>query len=396
MAQVRTRKRGKTYSYIFEAGQVDGKRKVIEKGGFKTKESAYNAGVEAYTSFKHGNIGIVSEKIRLDDYLALWLKHMESCVKAGTIHDYDERIKVINKYIGHIMIQDLHSRDVDYLLQKLYQLGRSHNTIKSTKTVLGSALQYAIYPADLIRYNPARAVKAPANAPKKVIKRTIIPLDDFGQMLKTFPLGHKMHIPLMIAYHTGMRIGEILGLTWEKIDLQHGLMDISAQLQYIPHKGNFLTTPKTEHSIRQIMIDSTLIAELKRWKKLQAENELKYGGGYVYIYVDKNEFVSLQSKDFPAPSNSTRVNLVCTHENGKFVSKSNSLYYMRKLHLNAHSFRHTHATTLAENDANPKDVAARLGHADVGITQNLYTHVTEQMKKNTVDIIEKAINHADK
>ena len=63
MAQIRTRKRGKrgTYSYIFEAGKIDGKRKVVEKGGFPTKAAAYKAGVEAYTDFLHGNIGITSE-----------------------------------------------------------------------------------------------------------------------------------------------------------------------------------------------------------------------------------------------------------------------------------------------------------------------------------------------
>ena len=60
MAKVRTRKRGKTYSYIFEAGTVNGKRKVVEKGGFPTAGAAYKAGVEAYNDYLHGNIGITS------------------------------------------------------------------------------------------------------------------------------------------------------------------------------------------------------------------------------------------------------------------------------------------------------------------------------------------------
>ena len=70
MATVRTRKRGKTYSYIFEAGKkADGKRKVVEKGGFATRKLAYDAGVAAYTDWKHGNIGIVSENITLKDFM---------------------------------------------------------------------------------------------------------------------------------------------------------------------------------------------------------------------------------------------------------------------------------------------------------------------------------------
>ena len=71
MSQVRTRKRGKTFSYIFEAGKkADGKRKVVEKGGFATKKAAYDAGVAAYNDWKHGNIGITSDNILLKDFFA--------------------------------------------------------------------------------------------------------------------------------------------------------------------------------------------------------------------------------------------------------------------------------------------------------------------------------------
>lgn len=56
MSQVRTRKRGKTFSYIFEAGKINGRRKVVEKGGFSTQKAAYKAGVEAYTDWLHGAI----------------------------------------------------------------------------------------------------------------------------------------------------------------------------------------------------------------------------------------------------------------------------------------------------------------------------------------------------
>ena len=77
MAQVRTRKRGKTFSYIFEAGKTpDGKRKVGEKGGFATKTEAYKAGVAAYNDYLHGNIGITSEKIMLKDFMTAWLDNV--------------------------------------------------------------------------------------------------------------------------------------------------------------------------------------------------------------------------------------------------------------------------------------------------------------------------------
>ena len=63
--------------------------------------------------------------------------------------------------------------------------------------------------------------------------------------------------------------------------------------------------------------------------------------------------------------------------------------------MNAHSFRHTHATLLIENDATPKGVAARLGHTDIAITQNLYTHVTDKMQNDTLAIFTQ-LKNADK
>ena len=82
MATVRTRKRGKTYSYIFEAGKTpEGKRKVIEKGGFASKDEAYQAGTEAFISYQHGNIGITSEKITVEKYLDLYCTYHRSKIR---------------------------------------------------------------------------------------------------------------------------------------------------------------------------------------------------------------------------------------------------------------------------------------------------------------------------
>ena len=90
MAQVRVRKRGKTFSYIFEAGKkADGKRKVVEKGGFATRKLAYDAGVAAYNDWRHGNIGIVSENITLKDFMTNWLeKVVAPNVKPTSLQTY--------------------------------------------------------------------------------------------------------------------------------------------------------------------------------------------------------------------------------------------------------------------------------------------------------------------
>ena len=124
MAEVRTRKRGKTYSYIFEAGKnAEGKRRPIEKGGFKTKAEAYEAGMEAYINWKHGNIGITSNRITVESYLNIWVEKHKADVRDSSIYQYKTNIKSINKYIGSNILQDLKPKNIATMVDKLYKDG---------------------------------------------------------------------------------------------------------------------------------------------------------------------------------------------------------------------------------------------------------------------------------
>lgn len=131
MAQVRIRKRGKTYSYIFEAGKVDGKRKVVEKGGFPTKAAAYKAGVAAYNDFLHGNIGITSESISLKDFMTAWLDNVVALnVKASSMLHYQSYVKNhIALQIGEVKVQDLTPALLDKWIRDMQKANYSHNTI---------------------------------------------------------------------------------------------------------------------------------------------------------------------------------------------------------------------------------------------------------------------------
>ena len=158
MAQVRTRKRGKTFSYIFEAGKTaDGKRKVVEKGGFATKAEAYKAGVATYNDYLHGNIGITSEKITLKDFMTAWLNNfVKSNVKPLSMQKYQSLCKnQILPYLGEVKVQELMPAMLDEWIRKLLQKGLSKNTLSATHALIHNALKYAVYPAQLISANPA-------------------------------------------------------------------------------------------------------------------------------------------------------------------------------------------------------------------------------------------------
>ena len=169
MAQVRTRKRGKTFSYIFEAGKTaDGKRKVVEKGGYPTKDAAYKAGVAAYNDYLHGNIGITSESISLKDFMANWLREVVAVnVKPTTLQRYQrDSTNKIFPALGNKKVQELTPAILDAWLREFQKNGYAYKTIALTLSFLRTALDYAVYPAQLINSNPAAYIKVPRNAPK--------------------------------------------------------------------------------------------------------------------------------------------------------------------------------------------------------------------------------------
>ena len=387
MAQVRVRKRGKTFSYIFEAGKVDGKRKVVEKGGFATKAAAYKAGVEAYNDFIHGNIGITSEAVTLKDFMTNWLDNVVALnVKPSSMQTYQTYIaKQIRPHLGEIKVQDLTPAMLDKWIRDLQKAGLAYNTISAVHAFLRNALDYAVYPAQLTNSNPAAYIKVPKNAPRNVIKRTIITPEQFHALLKKYPFGTDYYIPSLLLYHTGMRIGEVLGLSWSDIDFAENKITLRRQIRYISKKGRYFTTLKTESSNRYIIIDNFLLGELRRWRVHQLENEKALGDSYVYIYREEDGHIEQRSKGLPAPVGEN-FPLVCTRADGRLVLASYFTIVLHNEGLNAHSFRHTHATQLIENGATPKGVAGRLGHANTQITQNLYTHNTLKLQVETAEI----------
>lgn len=396
-ASVRTRKRGKTYSYIFEAGKTpEGKRKVIEKGGYPTKQAAYDAGVAAYNDWKHGNIGITSKKITVKEFITNWLeKVVKLNVKPTTMQIYESMAKLhIISSLGNLYLKELTPAILDNWIREMQKSGYSKNTLSQIHAILHHALDYAVYPAELIQSNPASYIKIPKKSPTNIIKRHIVSQEQLSVLLEKYPFGTPFYIPILILFHTGVRIGELLGLTWEDVDFSTNTINLSRQIAYISKRGDFFTTTKTESSNRYIVIDNYLVAELKHWKSQQIENEEAVGDSYVYIYKNSEGKMVQQSKGLKY-SDGDKMNLICTKENGSPINKCTFARLLQKNGVNAHSFRHTHATTLIESGVPPKAVAGRLGHSNTAITQNLYTHNTRKLQEDAVNVFEKTLQTKD-
>ena len=385
-SKIRIRKRGKTYSYSFDTSKHP--RRMKEKGGFATEDEAFDAGVKAYADWKSGNIGITSEKVKLRDYLASWLENVvRPNVKRTTYNNYhDAANSRITPHIGDIYLQELRPRDIDLWVNELAHAGLSQGTIRQTKTVLSTALKYAIYPAELIAANPTTGINIPRSAPRKVVERTVITPEQFAAI----PESNKFYPLLKILYHTGLRISEALGLTWDDIDLDTGLLSISRQRL----QSGYFDTPKTATSARTFYVDALFLSYLRALKKEQTKDELRLGQAYQITYESKDadRTLILLPKRLSPRVDAERRPLLCVHPTGIPYAHENVRYALYRLGLNSHSFRHTHATRLIESGAKPVDVAARLGHADATITQNLYAHDTIEMQQETARIFERFVD----
>lgn len=162
------------------------------------------------------------------------------------------------------------------------------------------------------------------------------------------------------------------------------------QIRYISRRGFFFTTLKTESSKRYILVNDFLLGELRRWQEQQVENEKQLGDSYVCIYREANGHIQRQSKYLPPPVGE-KVLLICTRDDGQLVLANSLAKVLHGEGLNAHSFRHTHATQLIERGAQAKGVAARLGHSNVLITQNIYSHNTLKLQEETAAIFDEIL-----
>ncbi|MBU2702691.1 integrase [Sporomusaceae bacterium BoRhaA] len=403
-----TRKRGDKWYYSFEASNVDGKRKRIERVGGRTKKDAEAALRIALQEYNNAGLHFEPSEMSVSDYMDYWFKNyvLINC-KYNTQTCYELIIKNhIKPALGIYKLKSLTPAILQEFINGKYLSGYSKNHLMNITTVLNGSLKYAVHPCKFIKDTPMQYVKYPKyDHSKREIDHKVISNDDFSQIIERFPLGSTFHIPLMIGYYTGCRIGEVMGLTWDDIDLENATIDIN-KLIYKREKDWYFGSTKTSSSVRNIKIGKTLLTDLKKHKKWQTENRLKYGQYFIQQYeveelINDQKLRRIHSLQISINASAMNpINMICTKENGEMITPDSFKYAAKVIHyelgiiFNFHSLRHTHATTLIENGANIKDVQNRLGHANIETTLGTYTHATEKMAEQSVDIFEKAANQS--
>jgi len=429
--KVLTYKRGNLWAFRFEGASVGGKRQWISRSGFPSEDDAYTAGLAAHNEYQNTGLNVKPSEISVADFLDLWLQdYCDVNLKATTVINYRKRVNnLIKPTIGRYRLRAVQTNTLQKLIDSLFNQGYSRNSLACIKGILSKSFKYA-KKNGFIRENPMYEVDMPLhNAVPKVKsrkkERVYIPPNTIKAIFERYPVGSTAHLPLILGYRCGLRLGEVFGLQWQDIDFKNKTLTVRRQIQ-LQNREEKVTpnmarkkqrtlyfSPPKYNSVRTIAVDADTMELLRKTKKSQAENQLYYGGYYIRCYMTPER----NSPDDPEPlvlntdGNGEEIFPVLRNQDGSPVRPTIITDVCRVLHgwstiqkngvrkrvqdpnpicsdFDFHSLRHTHCTDLLVSGVDPKSVQLRLGHKDIKTTLNIYDHITEERKERTAEKID--------
>ena len=398
MAGLFVHKRGNKWEYRFEVASVDGKRKFVQKSGFATKKEATAVGTEAMNKYNGSGVIFIQSEIGFADFILEWLDTIKLNIKPTTYTQYQKRINNhIIPSLGKYKLKSITAPILQKFINDMYNNEYSRNSLSNIKGILSSSLDYAVEPMHYISTNPMNHVKLPSTriqtAKSRQSPHVFISKEDMETIFQRFPEKTTAHIPLMLGYKCGLRLGEAFGLFWEDIDLENKTISINRQIQWKEKDKTdassesywYFTAPKYE-SYRTITIDDKLCELLEREKSRQEKAKNYYEDLYYHNYINN---VNRLNQD----GDGQEIHLLCLEECGKFtqprIMQYTSFVINKTLGIkfDFHSLRHTHCSMLLEAGAKPKYVQERLGHKNIQVTLGIYQHLTENMQQDGDNII---------
>ncbi|MEC3429847.1 site-specific integrase [Bacillus thuringiensis serovar nigeriensis] len=362
------KKTGK-YLYIVDIGidPLTGKRKQKKKRGFTTKKEAENA-LTKLLSEVHTGTYVEPSKLSYGEYLQDWFntkKHSVGIQTAKVLKGYLNS-RIIPS-LGNIKLTKLTSLHMQNYVNSLRDEGLKRGTIEKIIKIIRNSLEHAI-DLELITKNVAAKTKLP-----KVDKEELIVWNEYEvQSFLKAAQDSRYSIVFHTALVTGMRQGELLGLRWKDVDLEKGHLTIS---QTLSHDGKtFLLGGKTKSSLRKILLPSSTVAKLKKHRAVVLKEKLSQGEEY-----QDNDLVMCTPSGTPINPANVRRSL------NALIKKA------AVLKIRFHDLRHTHATLLLAKGVNVKVISERLGHSNIKITLDTYSHVLPTMQEDAVNKIEEIL-----
>jgi integrase len=356
----------------------EGKRKRIKKAHPGPRPQAQKELTKMLRELDTGTY-VEPAKFTVAQYLQKWLDdYCKVNLAPSTFVSYERIIKKhIIPSLGYINLPKLQPLQIQSYYSKALQEGRrdgkgglSARTVQYHHRVLREALQHAMK-WQLVGRNVADSVEAPRSVRPGV--QTLTPAQ--VHVLLKAVADHKDYALIYTAIYTGMRQGELLGLSWEDVKLKDKTITITRAIERLPKQGFTFKTPKNKKG-RTITMPPTLIEVLKKHKKELAENRLLFGKGY-------NKMNLVFSNEKGNPQDAT----ILTHRFKALVKR------LGLPDIRFHDLRHTCASLLLSQGVHPKVVQERLGHETISVTLDTYSHVLPGLQEEAAQKIEKALGH---
>lgn len=365
MATGRIIKRNGKWAYVISLpyDPDTGKYPQRWRSGFETKKAADDAMRKDIALLDAGEVDHAS--ITLEEYLHEWLGTVGNLRAPRTSETYRYTIeRWIIPQLGDVKLSKLDHRKIERMYRSIAAEGIAPSSVHRVHRVLRAALNRAVK-RGLLSKSPMDQVDAPSN---KIDRRETLSPDHAVRLLAYFDdRSPMMRMAAYLAIYTGMRRGELCGLTWGDVDWAHGVLRVIQSRQRRDGK-DLVGGTKTAGSTRPIVVDDAVMSEVKKWRSFHEHHAQSRG-----LSLLSSDYV-LRHLDGTVPDPAT-------------LSKD-LLKAVRALELpriSFHDLRHTHATLLLQANVPLKVVSERLGHASIGTTANVYAHVTENMQRQAAD-----------
>lgn len=345
-------------NFVYET--LNGTRREAERHWIHREAEIRNAGAAFVRPAKE----------TLAEYLTRWLRdYGEEHLKGTTLESYRTLVRVhITPALGAVPLARLTAAQVQAwqadMLRKETPTGKpiSPRRVAYARAVLRSALHEAVR-LGMIQQNPVDRVRPPRQSPKEV---TAFNLPQARALMEA-ARGHRLEAMLAVAWQTGMRLGELLAVTWADVDFEDRTLRIRQNLVDVDGELVF-QEPKTEKGKRTLPMSAALLADLRAHRKRQLEERLRAGSSW-----EDNDLIFCKQSGKPLPPRDAQEVWY------RLRNKADLPKY------GFHSLRHTYATLALQAGVGLAEVSANLGHVSPAFTAKQYIHVLPEMRRAAAD-----------
>ena len=426
MAKGSVRKKGKKWYYLFYVEDASGNLVQKEFAGTESKSETEKLLRQAMEDYESKKFIAKADNITLGELLDIWAEEelKVGTLSNGTVGNYLQAVNRIKQHpISDRKLKTVTSEHLQQFMDLLtfggtagsfISKGYTKDYVHSYSAVLQQAFRFAVFPKQWITFNPMQYVVL-----KRKTENVNLFAEDDAEDVNAKPLTHETYqklleqlgkrskdaiLPVQIAYFTGLRLGEVAGLTWQDINLEEQYLTVRRSVRYNGARHKTEIGPTKRKKVRVVDFGDTLAGILKTAKKEQHKQRFQYGQLYHRNYYkeirEKNrvhyEYYNLDGTQ-EVPMDYTEIFFVCLRSDGCLElpstvetacrSASRKVPELEGFHF--HTLRHTYTTNLLSNGAQPKDVQELLGHSDVSTTMNVYAHATREAKRNSARLLDK-------